>query len=214
VTESLLVAGIVCIVASIAGGGVKLLGAEMPVLNSFPRQAMLFAVGAAFLFGSFLTSETKPSPPANSVSGPAPAAPAPANPATQPPTATAPPVAASSSSTAPVPAPQASTNPSGCLEATALSCLPRSSAAVSFENPAAANSAASTNIRDGLSTTQAQGDAVRAGASGKASRLCGIIGSDDSSPLGKHNAAVRLNNLGPADGQATNACMRAAGAFL
>ena len=59
--ESLLVAGIVCIVAAIVGGGVKLLGAEVPVLNSFARQALLFTVGLGFLAASYLTSLPKAS---------------------------------------------------------------------------------------------------------------------------------------------------------
>ncbi|MDB5479637.1 MAG: hypothetical protein JWO83_690, partial [Caulobacteraceae bacterium] len=101
-----------------------------------------------------------------------------------------------------------------CGEATALTCLPRSSAPVVFADPGAANRAASQDIRDGLSTTQAQADAIRDGASGKASRLCGILGSNDSSALGKHLAALRLNNPQPNDGQPTAACMKLAGNFL
>jgi hypothetical protein len=52
VSNSLLIAGIVCMVAAIVGGGVKMLGAEVPVLNSFPRQIMLFVLGLVFLFVS------------------------------------------------------------------------------------------------------------------------------------------------------------------
>jgi hypothetical protein len=59
VSESLLIAGVVCIVASIVGGGIKLLGAEVPVLNSFARQVMLFTVGAGFLLASFWVGERK-----------------------------------------------------------------------------------------------------------------------------------------------------------
>ncbi len=209
-TESLLVAGIVCIVASIVGGGVKLLGAEMPVLNSFARQALLFAVGAAFLFGSFWTSQTKPAPAANTATN-----------AVSTPTASAPLASQAAGSALPVtatagsaPSPPTSTRSIGCPETEALACLPRSSGPVTFENPASANLAAAANLRDALSTTQAQENAVREGASGKASRLCGIVGSNDSSPLGKHNAAVRLNNLAPGDGQATDACMKFASNFL
>ena len=57
---SLLVAGIVCMVAAIVGGGVRLLGAELPVLDSFARQAILFAVGVLFLLGSFWVSSANP----------------------------------------------------------------------------------------------------------------------------------------------------------
>jgi len=208
VAESLLVAGIVCIVASIVGGGVKLLGAEMPVLNSFARQAMLFAVGGAFLFASFWTTQTKLSPPVNATAG------APATvtgPPVGQPVATAPSAAVTA---APGPSSQPATHAAGCADAEALSCLPTSSGPVSFENPSAANLAAAANIRDGLSTTVAQARAASAGASGKASRLCGIVASNDSSPLGKHNAAVRLSDLGAGDGQATDACLKSASSFL
>jgi len=85
---------------------------------------------------------------------------------------------------------------------------------VVFVDEAAANRAASQNIQDSLSTTQAQAEAIREGASGKASRLCGIVGSNDSSPLGKHLAAIRLNNPQPADGQSTPACLKLAQSFF
>ena len=83
-----------------------------------------------------------------------------------------------------------------------------------FVDEAAANRAAALNIQEGLSTTQAQAGATRQGASGKASRLCGIVGSNDSSPLGKHLAAIRLNNPQPADGQATPDCLKLARSFF
>ena len=54
---------------------------------------------------------------------------------------------------------------------------------------------------------------MRDGAS-KACRLCGIVASNDSSPLGKHLAAVRLNNPQSTDGQSTAACLKMAGSFL
>ncbi len=214
-SESLLVAGVVCIVAAIVGGGIKLLGAEVPVLNSFVRQALLFAVGAGFLLASFqvgASKSTAPSPPAPAqasaqapaqAAAPAPVQPPPsANPsASQPIVASPPPSAAAGSGAA-------------CGEATALSCLPMSSGPVTFVDEAAANRAAARNIQDGLSTTQAQAEAVRDGAGGKASRLCGIVGSNDSSPLGKHLAAIRLNNPQPADGASTPACLELSRSFL
>jgi hypothetical protein len=40
------------------------------------------------------------------------------------------------------------------------------------------------------------------------------LASNDSSPLGKHLAAVRLNNPRPTDGQASGPCMTEAAAFL
>lgn len=47
--ETLLVVGIVLVVAAIAGGGIKLAGSEIPVINTFPRQALLALVGVAVL---------------------------------------------------------------------------------------------------------------------------------------------------------------------
>jgi hypothetical protein len=184
-SESLLVAGIVCIVAAVVGGGVKLLGAEMPVLGSFPRQALLFLVGVAFLGASFAVNLPRP------VAG----APAGAPPATP----------NSTRSTA---------LGTGCGPATALDCLPTSSAPVSFLNPAAAKAAASQNMHAGLSTSAGQAQAISQGASGTAARLCGIVASNDSSPLGKHSAAVRLTTPGAIDGQATPACLAMAQSFL
>jgi hypothetical protein len=182
-SESLLVAGIVCIVAAVVGGGVKLLGAEMPVLGSFPRQALLFLVGVAFLVASFVVNLPKPETPA-----PVPA---------------------------PAPGPtRSATLGTGCGPATALACLPMSSAPVTFRDPAAARSAAAQNMHDGLSTSEGQARAIGDGASGRAARLCGIIVSNDSSPLGKHSAAVRLTTPGAVDGQANGACLAMAQSFL
>jgi hypothetical protein len=101
-----------------------------------------------------------------------------------------------------------------CQEATALPCLPKSSGDVVFDKSAAANLAAAENIRDGLSTSQAEANAIKEGASGKSARLCGIVRSNDSSPLGKHLAAIRLNNPHHTDGQASGACMTFANNFL
>ncbi|HLY89783.1 MAG TPA: hypothetical protein VKQ27_12450 [Acetobacteraceae bacterium] len=198
-SESLLVAGVVCIVAAIVGGGIKLLGAEVPVLNSFPRQALLFVVGAGFLLASFRVGANR---------SPTPSPPSPAQAAAQAPAQTP----TSASVQAPPSAPSGAVAP--CGAAAALSCLPRSSSPVVFVDEAAANRAASQNIQDSLSTTQAQAEAIREGASGKASRLCGIVGSNDSSPLGKHLAAIRLNNPQPADGQSTPACLKLAQSFF
>jgi len=184
--DSLLIAGIVCIVASIVGGGVKMLGAEMPVLSSFPRQALLFAVGVVFLAASFATSGTKPTP-------------------TPTPTPT-------SSASANVGTTNVASAP--CVQTSALGCLPRSSAPVSFQDLAAANQAAWENIQGGLSTSVAEARAVRAGATGEAARLCGIVQSNDSSPLGIHLAAVRLSERRPQDGFAPASCMAALAPFL
>jgi hypothetical protein len=194
VSNNLLIAGIVCMVAAIVGGGVKMLGAEVPVLNSFPRQIMLFVLGVVFLLVSFGIGAA---PAVNNAVAPSPTLPN---------------------------APAGSDLPSGsgagaadsgdtCI-VQALTCLPRSSAAVVFKDAVAANAAAAQNVKDGLSTTDAQAAAEKLGASGKASRECGIVQSDDSSPLGKHLAAVRLADPQPGDGQATSACMRMANDFL
>ncbi len=179
-SNSLLIAGIVCMVAAIVGGGVKLLGAEVPVLSSFPRQIMLFALGLVFLCVSFGVGKAPP---------------------------------ATNAALSPQAATTASDEGDTCV-VQALTCLPRSSAPVVFRNEAAANAAAARNVKDGLSTTDAQAAAEKLGASGKASRLCGIVQSDDSSPLGKHLAAVRLIELQVGDGHATDACVDMAHAFL
>jgi hypothetical protein len=105
-------------------------------------------------------------------------------------------------------------NSAGCSGENALACLPKSSGPVTFADRAAANLAAAENIRQGMSTSEGEADAIRQGASGKLARLCGIVRSNDSSPLGKHLAAVRLNNPHPTDGQANAACMTLAASFL
>jgi hypothetical protein len=193
VSNSLLIAGIVCMVAAIVGGGIKMLGAEVPVLSSFPRQLMLFALGLVFLLVSLGVGKM----PASDAAVASKASQSPAD------------GQGASSATGVAPSDDSDT-----CTVRALTCLPRSSAAVVFRNDAAANSAAAQNVKDGLSTTDAQSAAEKLGASGKASRLCGIVLSDDSSPLGKHLAAVRLTNPQAGDGQASDACMKTADAFL
>ena len=188
-SESLLIAGIVCIVGAIVGGGIKLLGAEVPVLNSFGRQALLFLVGIAFLVGSFQLPGPKPaaagpSPPAATASGPA---------------------APNGGSGGPRAGPTAA----ACPDASALDCLPASSRPVTFADLAAANTRSrGTNIRNGLSCNLRGRGAGRCRqlTGNRAARLCGIVASNDSSPLGLHDAATRLKSLGPADGQANPDC--------
>ena len=102
----------------------------------------------------------------------------------------------------------------GCSEGMALTCLPRSSAPVVFINPAAANRAAWANLQNGYSTSIAEADAISDGATGKAARLCGIIQSNDSSPLAKHLAAIRLDASNPTDGRASDPCLKFADNFL
>jgi hypothetical protein len=48
--QTFIIAGVVCIIASIVGGGLKAFGIEMPILNSTPRQIILGIVGIIFLF--------------------------------------------------------------------------------------------------------------------------------------------------------------------
>jgi len=44
-----LTVGIACLIAAIAGGGLRAFGLEIPVLNSVPRQLVLGVLGAAFV---------------------------------------------------------------------------------------------------------------------------------------------------------------------
>jgi hypothetical protein len=48
--QTFVIAGVVCIIASIVGGGLKAFGVEMPLLNSAPRQIILGIVGIIFIF--------------------------------------------------------------------------------------------------------------------------------------------------------------------
>jgi type II secretory pathway component PulJ len=45
----LLLAGVACVVAAVVGGGLKLLGAEIPLISSTRRQALLAVIGVALL---------------------------------------------------------------------------------------------------------------------------------------------------------------------
>lgn len=47
--QTLFIVGAACIIASVVGGGVKLFGAEIPILNSIRRQLLLAFVGLLFL---------------------------------------------------------------------------------------------------------------------------------------------------------------------
>jgi hypothetical protein len=54
----LLLAGVACVVAAVVGGGLKLLGAEIPLISSTRRQALLAVIGVALLvWGGTLPSE-------------------------------------------------------------------------------------------------------------------------------------------------------------
>jgi len=121
--------------------------------------------------------------------------------------------AGGASTTGSGPAPAAPRHSAPCAEGAALACLPKSSAPVTFADEVAANRAAAENVRGGLSTSEAEAVAVRDGATGKAARLCGILGSNDSSPFGKHLAAVRLGGGEAVVGRATSACVKLAADF-
>jgi hypothetical protein len=66
--EILITAGVVGVLASIVGGGMKAFGAELPIVSSTRRQALLFLVGVAFVAAGlliqarsqFVAEETKP----------------------------------------------------------------------------------------------------------------------------------------------------------
>ena len=96
----------------------------------------------------------------------------------------------------------------------ALTCLPSSSGQVAFADPQAANAVAWANIRNGLSTSQAEAVSIRRGASGRAARLCGIMESNDSSPLGLHLAAVKLNGSAGSEGVVDAVCATLIGKLL
>jgi hypothetical protein len=48
--QTFIIAGVVCVIAAIVGGGLKAFGVEMPLLNSTPRQIILGIAGIVFLF--------------------------------------------------------------------------------------------------------------------------------------------------------------------
>jgi hypothetical protein len=59
-----IVIGIVCIVAAVVGGGVKLAGSEIPLLNQWWRQVLLGVIALALIFGSQIFAiVTRPSAP-------------------------------------------------------------------------------------------------------------------------------------------------------
>jgi hypothetical protein len=54
----LLLAGVACVVAAVVGGGLKLLGAEIPLISSTRRQLVLAVIGVALLaWGAAMPSE-------------------------------------------------------------------------------------------------------------------------------------------------------------
>ena len=55
--NSILSVGAACVIAAIVGGGLKVFGAEIPVLNSVRRQLLLAAFGGFLIVGSLLSSK-------------------------------------------------------------------------------------------------------------------------------------------------------------
>ena len=51
---TLLVIGVVCVIAAVVGGGLSVKGVEIPVVSSSRRQGLLAAVGVAVILGSFV----------------------------------------------------------------------------------------------------------------------------------------------------------------
>ena len=175
-SNGLLVAGIVCMLAALAAAIARRLGARVPGLDAPARLAMLFALGLALALAS-IAFRGSIGEVANAPS-------------------------------------QASADDSNTCVVQALTCLPESSGPVVFRDPAAANAAAARNVKDNLPETAARAAAQAQGASGKAAELCGVVASDETSPLAKHEAAMRLIHSLPGDGKATDACMTMASAFL
>lgn len=64
---TLLILGVMCIVAAIVGGGIQAAGFKFPVISSLPRQALLLIVG----IGLIVYSRTISSPPPPPTPGPA-----------------------------------------------------------------------------------------------------------------------------------------------
>jgi hypothetical protein len=55
-----LTVGIACLIAAVAGGGLRAFGLEIPVLNSVPRQLLLGILGVAFVAFSIWLIPVKP----------------------------------------------------------------------------------------------------------------------------------------------------------
>jgi hypothetical protein len=82
VTQILLTAGVVCLIAAVVGGGLKAFGIEMPLLQSVQRQVLLAVLGAGLLVGAYFTQaphDNEPAP-AQSATPIAPSNPAPVDP--------------------------------------------------------------------------------------------------------------------------------------
>jgi hypothetical protein len=205
--RTLFTVGLACVIGAVVGGGLKAFGIELPLLASRVRQILLAVMGAgmiglALLLGIQSRPATPPQPTLADAAKPPAAAASPPESAAAP-TRIPPPTAAPA---APQTPPAQTPNP-GCPSADqALTCLPPSSRPVTFADPSAAAAVAWANVRNGLSTSQAEAQSVRRGATGPAARLCGIIQSSDSSPLALHLAAAKLQASAGSQGAVDSVC--------
>jgi hypothetical protein len=103
-------AGLVCLVAAIVGGGVKLLGSEIPQVTSVGRQVVLGLVGLALLVVPAVWAPRGQASPAAAVAPPAPAA---ASPTSVPSSPTALPATPAPPSPTALPARPAPPSPTG-----------------------------------------------------------------------------------------------------
>jgi hypothetical protein len=55
---TLLLLGIVCVIAAIVGGGMKAAGVDIPVIHSVPRQVMLAVFGFAVIAGGIVLRDS------------------------------------------------------------------------------------------------------------------------------------------------------------
>jgi hypothetical protein len=60
-SDTLLLAGIAVLIAVAVGGGLKLFGVDIPVINSWPRRILLFVIAFALIGGGYLTRESEES---------------------------------------------------------------------------------------------------------------------------------------------------------
>jgi eukaryotic-like serine/threonine-protein kinase len=112
VSQTLTLVGLACVIAAVVGGGLKLIGIEIPPLTSFRRQVLLGSVGIAVLAGVGIAALTGvptspkstdgngPQPPAPTASAPTTAAPPPITGTAAPSTAAAPTTAVPAPTTA------------------------------------------------------------------------------------------------------------------
>lgn len=73
-TETLAVAGVVIVVAAAVGGGLKLLGAEVPVMSSVARQLLAGVIGGSLLAAAFVAEAYEGDPTVTTIAPSPPAA--------------------------------------------------------------------------------------------------------------------------------------------